>query len=274
MENQRYNDEIDLKQLGRKVTKIFAKRKKLFTIIFTVIMLLALAYFIMVMIKPVYKSEVILKSKFVKMEQLESCFKKYNSYINAPNTNPINKELGDMLKKANILKYELSEINADPKDKDIKFRLYNLRVLYSDRPNELSDKVLNMTITDVQNFIASENEIIENKKRLLSGIIETDSLIKIAFNAGNNMKNRIQDNGQMLIMSDIYKSINDILTKKENYQIELAFYNNENLVFKSSPSLISKKIEMPIIIFFIAFFVWILIIGIYIVFDIVFKDDE
>lgn len=274
MENQRYNDEIDLKQLGKKVVKIFSKRKKLFTIMLMVIMLLALAYFIKVLINPIYKSEVILKSKFVKMEQLESCFKKYNSYINAPNTNPINKELGETLKKANILKYELSEINADPKDKDIKFRLYNLRVLYSDKPNELSEKALNLTIMDVQNFIAGENEIIENKKRLSSGIIETDSLIKIAFNAGNNMKNRIQDNGQMLIMSDIYKSINDILTKKENYQIELAFYNNENLVFKSSPSLVSKKIEMPIVIFLVAFFLWVLIVGAYIVFDIVFKDEE
>jgi hypothetical protein len=274
MDNQRNSDEIDLKQVGKKVTKIFYKRKKLFVSLLCVIMIFALAYFVYVLIIPVYKSEVILKSKFVKMEQLESCFKKYNSYINAPNTNPINKQLGDILKKANILKYELSEINADPKDKDIKFRLYNLKILYSDKPNEMSEKALNMTIQDVQNFIASENEVIENKKRLLSGIIETDSLIKIAFDAGNNMKNRIQNNGQMLVMSDIYKSINDILTKKEIYQIELAFYNNENLVFKSSPSLISKKIEMPIIIFVIAFFLWAFIVGVYITFDIIFKDEE
>ena len=273
MDNQ-YSDEIDLKQVGKKVVKIFSKRKKLFMSLLITITLISLLYFVKVLNRPVYKSEVILKSKFVKMEQLESCFKKYNSFINAPNTNPINKELGKILNKANILKFELTEINADPKDKDIKFRLYDLRVLYSDKPNELSEKALNLTISDVQNFISTENEIIENKKRLVSGIIETDSLIKIAFNAGTNMKNRIQENGQMLVMNDIYKSINDILTKKEIYQAELAFYNNENLIFKSSPSLISKKIEMPILIFVFAFFLWAFIVSVYIAFDIIFKDEE
>jgi hypothetical protein len=266
-------DELDLRQLSKRIAEIFKVNKRFLLYILVGIMLLSSAYFIKVVLNPKYQSEVFLKTKFVKIEQLEVMFKKYNSYINAPNTNPISGILGGFLSKANITGFEIIEVNIDPKDKDLKFRLYKLKTEFSEKPNQYAEPAIDSVIADIQSFIGNDNEIIENKKRLREGILETDSLIKIAFNAGNNMKNRIQENGQMLVMSDIYNSISGILSKKEGYQIELAFYKNENLIYKSSPNLISKTINTPVIIFVISFLVWLAFCGVFCIIKLIFGES-
>jgi hypothetical protein len=274
MENNLNSDEINLKQLGKKVVQIFSSKRRTFGLIFIITMLLASVYFVKIIVNPSYKSEVILKTKFINIKQLEACFEKYNSFLGAPNTNPVDPEFGKLLMKSNITRFEISEINADPKDKDLKYRLYSLVTFYGKKPEANSEQNIDATIRDIQNFLSRQNEIVEHRKRLKEGIIETDSLIKIAFNAGNNMKNRIQENGQMLVLSDIYNSISGILSKKEAYQIELAFYNNDNLIFKASPVIISKKIKVPLMIYIYGFLFWAFICGVWIMGSLVFGGDD
>ena len=74
-------DEISLKELSKKIIRISNKKKKTFTLLFGGIMLLSAAYFIKVIIKPSYKSEVVLKSRFIKKETLGKILDNYNNAI-------------------------------------------------------------------------------------------------------------------------------------------------------------------------------------------------
>lgn len=60
------SDEISLKELFKKVVRISNKNKKTFTVLLVGTMFLSAAYFIKVIIKPSYKSEVVLKSRYLK----------------------------------------------------------------------------------------------------------------------------------------------------------------------------------------------------------------
>lgn len=275
MEKNQYSEEIDLKQLAKKVILISKNRKKIFTTMLMVIMGLSVAYFIKVMIKPSYKSEVVLKSKYVRKDQLENIIAKYNTAIQEEDTS-ISKNVYDVLMSCNIVKIEISEIKPDitSPDKDDKTKYYKLISNHSQKPNSKELENISIVINQIKEIASQDNDIIEGKKRTEKAIAEIDSLVNVAFEAGNSFKNKMNMPGNMMVMNDLYKSLNDILARKTGLMYELTGYQTENIIFKASPLVLNKKITMPTIIFVIGFAIWFLICTVWVVGVLVFGDGE
>jgi hypothetical protein len=260
MEKNQYSEEIDLKQLSKKVILISKNRKKIFTTMLMVIMGLSLAYFIKVMIKPSYKSEVVLKSKYIRKDQLENIIAKYNTAIQDEDTS-ITKNVYNVLMLCNIVKIEISEIKPDitSPDKDDKTKYYKLISFHSEKPNTREIEKIAIVINQIKEIASQDNDIIEGKKRTEKAIAEIDSLVNVAFEAGNSFKNKMNMPGNMMVMNDLYKSLNDILARKTGLTAELTGYQTENVIFKASPLILNKKITYPVIIFAIGILIWIFI---------------
>ena len=275
MEKNQYSEEIDLKQLAKKVILIANKRKKSLTALLIVIMGLSLAYFIKVIIKPSYKSEVVLKSKYVRKDQLENIIAMYNNSIEEEDTS-ITKNVYDVLTSCNIVKIEISEIKPDitSPDKDDKTKYYKLISNHSQKPNSKELENISLVINQIKGITSQDNDIIEGKKRTEKAIAEIDSLVNVAFEAGNSFKNKMNMPGNMMVMNDLYKSLNDILARKTGLMYELTGYQTENVIFKASPLVLNKKITMPTIIFVIGFAIWFLICIVWIGGILVFGDGE
>jgi hypothetical protein len=254
MDNQ-YSDEIDLKQLGKKVLRIARNRKKIFISFLVAFMLISLAYFIKVMVKPSYKSEVVLKSRFVRKDQLQSIINKYNIEIQDSKKLQVSKG-NDYLEKNGIVKMEIVEIKPDitSPDKDDRTKYYKLISFHFQKPNYTEE--FNLLIDDIKEISCQDNDIIEGKKRTLEAIAEIDTLVEVAFEAGNSFKDKMNMPGNMMVMNDLYKSLNDILARKTSLKAELSGYSTENIIFKASPLIVSKKVTMPMIIFIIGIFSW------------------
>jgi hypothetical protein len=275
MEKNQYSEEIDLKQLAKKVILISKNRKKIFTTLLVMIMGLSVAYFVKVMIKPSYKSEVVLKSKYVRKDQLENIIAKYNTAIQEEDTS-ITKNVYDVLMSCNIVKIEISEIKPDitSPDKDDKTKYYKLISFHSEKPNTVEIEKIAIVINQIKEIASQDNDIIEGRKRTEKAIAEIDSLVNVAFEAGNSFKNKMNMPGNMMVMNDLYKSLNDILARKTGLMYELTGYQTANVIFKASPIILSKKITMPTIIFVIGFAVWFLICTVWVGGVLVFGDEE
>jgi hypothetical protein len=275
MDKNQYSEEIDLKQLAKKVILISKNRKKIFTTLLVMIMGLSVAYFVKVMIKPSYKSEVVLKSKYVRKDQLENIIAKYNTAIQEEDTS-ITKNVYDVLMSCNIVKIEISEIKPDitSPDKDDKTKYYKLISFHSEKPNTVEIEKIAIVINQIKEIASQDNDIIEGRKRTEKAIAEIDSLVNVAFEAGNSFKNKMNMPGNMMVMNDLYKSLNDILARKTGLMYELTGYQTANVIFKASPIILSKKITMPTIIFVIGFAVWFLICTVWVGGVLVFGDEE
>lgn len=275
MEKNQYSEEIDLKQLAKKVILISKNRKKIFTTMLMVIMGLSVAYFVKVMIKPSYKSEVVLKSKYVRKDQLENIIAKFNTAIQEEDTS-ITKNVYDVLMYCNIVKIEISEIKPDitSPDKDDKTKYYKLISFHSEKPNTIEIEKIAIVINQIKEIASQDNDIFEGKKRTEKAIAEIDSLVNVAFEAGNSFKNKMNMPGNMMVMNDLYKSLNDILARKTGLTAELSSYQTENVIFKASPLVLNKKITMPTIIFVIGFAIWFLICTVWVGGVLVFGDGE
>jgi hypothetical protein len=275
MDKNQYSEEIDLKQLAKKVIKISSNRKKTFTLLFILIMGLSLAYFIKVMIKPSYKSEVVLKSKYVRKDQLENIIQKYNTAIQEEDTF-ISQKLYNVFTKCHIVKLEIAEIKPDitSPDKDDKTKYYKLISYHSQKPSHVEIEDITFVINQIKEIASKDNDIIEGKKRTENAIAEIDSLVNVAFEAGNSFKDKMNMPGNMMVMNDLYKSLNDILARKTTLKLELSGYQTENVIFKASPLVLNKKITMPTIIFVIGFAIWFLICSMWIAGVLVFGDEE
>jgi hypothetical protein len=274
MDKNQHSEEIDLKQLAKKVIKIFSNRKKMFTSLLILIMGMSLVYFIKVMIKPSYKSEVVLKSKYVRKDQLESIIQRYNIAIEEEDT-AITEKIYSVLKKCHIVKLEISEIKPDitSPDKDDKTKYYKLISYHSQRPNTLQLEEMTFVINQMKKIASEDNDIIEGKKRTEKAIAEIDSLVDVAFEAGNSFKNKMNMPGNMMVMNDLYKSLNDILARKTGLMYELTGYQTENIIFKASPLVLNKKITYPVIIFAIGLLIWLGICAIWISGVLVFGEE-
>jgi len=275
MEKNQYSEEIDLKQLAKKVIQISKNRKKIFTMLLIVTMGLSLAYFIKVMIKPSYKSEVVLKSTYVRKDQLENIIAKYNMAIQDEDTS-ITKKVYDVILTCNIVKIEISEIKPDitSPDKDDKTKYYKLISYHSQKPISSEIEKITIVINHIKEIASQDNDIIEGKKRTERAIAEIDSLVNVAFEAGNSFKNKINMPGSMMVMNDLYKSLNEILARKTALTAELTCYQTENVIFKASPLIFNKKITMPTIIFVIGFVIWVLICTLWIGGVLIFGDGD
>jgi hypothetical protein len=275
MDKNQYSEEIDLKQLAKKVIKISSNRKKTLTLLFILIMGLSLAYFIKVMVKPSYKSEVVLKSKYVRKDQLENIVQKYNTAIQEEDTF-ISQKLYNVFTKCHIVKLEIAEIKPDitSPDKDDKTKYYKLISYHSQKPSHVEIEDITFVINQIKEIASKDNDIIEGKKRTENAIAEIDSLVNVAFEAGNSFKDKMNMPGNMMVMNDLYKSLNDILARKTTLKLELSGYQTENVIFKASPLVLNKKITMPTIIFVIGFAIWFLICSMWIAGVLIFGDDE
>ena len=275
MDKNQYSEEIDLKQLAKKVIKISSNRKKTLTLLFILIMGLSLAYFIKVMVKPSYKSEVVLKSKYVRKDQLENIVQKYNTAIQEEDTF-ISQKLYNVFTKCHIVKLEIAEIKPDitSPDKDDKTKYYKLISYHSQKPSHVEIEDITFVINQIKEIASKDNDIIEGKKRTENAIAEIDSLVNVAFEAGNSFKDKMNMPGNMMVMNDLYKSLNDILARKTTLKLELSGYQTENVIFKASPLVLNKKITMPTIIFVIGFAIWFLICSMWIAGVLVFGDEE
>jgi hypothetical protein len=236
---------------------------------------LSVAYFVKVMIKPSYKSEVVLKSKYVRKDQLENIIAKYNTAIQEEDTS-ITKNVYDVLMSCNIVKIEISEIKPDitSPDKDDKTKYYKLISFHSEKPNTVEIEKIAIVINQIKEIASQDNDIIEGRKRTEKAIAEIDSLVNVAFEAGNSFKNKMNMPGNMMVMNDLYKSLNDILARKTGLTAELSGYQTENVIFKASPLVLNKKITMPTIIFIIGFAIWFLICTVWVGGVLVFGDGE
>jgi len=223
MEQQNFSVEIDLRQLAKKLIRISANRKKTFSILLIVFLVLSTIYFFKVLIRPSYKSEVVLKSRYVKKDQLASMVEKLNIGIEEEDDKSIPDSLYTIFKKNHIVKFEMKEIKPDitDPDKNDLFRQYILTAQYSQKPDINSLDIVNEVINYIKVIAAQDNEIKAGKLRVEKTIQEIDSLVAVAFMAGNDFKNKINTGtGSLLVLNDLYKSINDIVKTKRNLTIK------------------------------------------------------
>jgi hypothetical protein len=270
-----YTDELSLKELSKKIIRISNKKKKTFTLLFIGIMLLSAAYFIKVIIKPSYKSEVVLKSRFIKKETLGKILDNYNNAI-TDEKNLISNELKLIFEKNHIVKIEAQEIKADitSPDRNDATKYYTLVTIYSQKPSNDNIENVNDIINDIKLNATIDNDITIGKIKTEEAIAELDTLLKTALPAGNSFKNRLEGNSTMLVMNDLYRSLNDLLSRKSQLKTELMFYQTENLIFKISPLVLKKTISYPLAIFAIGLGIWFLICTFWIGGTIVFGDEE
>jgi regulator of replication initiation timing len=268
-------DEISLKELSKKIIRISNKKKKTFTLLFGGIMLLSAAYFIKVIIKPSYKSEVVLKSRFIKKETLGKILDNYNNAI-SDEKNQLTNELKLIFEKNNIVKLEAQEIKADisSPDRNDATKYYTLVTIYSQKPSKDNIENVNAIINDIKLNATIDNDIAIGKIKTEEAIAELDTLLKTALPAGNSFKNRLEGNSTMLVMNDLYKSLNELLSRKSQLKTELMYYQTENLIFKISPLVLKKTISFPLAIFAIGLGIWFLICTFWTGGIIVFGDEE
>ncbi len=272
-----HNDEINLRQLAKRILKILTSRKRIFTILLLGIMLVSTAYFVKTIYSPKYKSETILKSNTVRKDQINSILEKYNLAMKDEDLDSsIPSDLLNFLVKNNIYKFEAIEIKADitSPDKNDTRKFYKLITHYSRKPSIDNIEKSTMIIDKIRNEIALDNDVTISRIRLTKAILEIDTLIKVASAAGDNFKNNLGTQSGMVIMSDLYKSLNEILSRKSNLENELMYYNTENLIFKASPVVLSKEISTPIIIFFIGFLVWFFLCVFWVMGILIFIDED
>lgn len=276
MENQQYSDEINLKQLGKKIIKISKENRKKFTLILLVILIISSIFFINVIVNPSYKAEMILKTRFIKKDQLEKVIDKYNSSISNPILNPIDTNVSRYIKSSDIFLISVKDNEVDVKDKGEIYRFYTYRLFFNSLPKSESIEKVNVLIKDIQQNCIKDNEIVQNKILIQNEINELDSLIRIAYSVGNSYKTKLESgyNGQLLVMNDLYKGINELSNQKANLQNSLAMLQTDNIIFQTSPTILSKKTKYPIIFFFVGFFIWISICSLWIVICILFGDDN
>jgi hypothetical protein len=270
-----YPDELSLKELSKKIIRISNKKKKTFTLLFIGIMLLSAAYFIKVIIKPSYKSEVVLKSRFIKKETLGKILDNYNNAI-SDEKNQLTDELKLIFEKNHIVKLEAQEIKADisSPDRNDATKYYTLVTIYSQKPSSDNIENVNAIINDIKLNATIDNDIAIGKTKTEEAIAELDTLLKTALPAGNSFKNRLEGNSTMLIMNDLYRSLNELLSRKSQLKTELMYYQTENLIFKISPLVLKKTISFPLAIFAIGLGIWFLICTFWIGGIIVFGDEE
>jgi regulator of replication initiation timing len=270
-----YTDELSLKELSKKIIRISNKKKKTFTLLFIGIMLLSAAYFIKVIIKPSYKSEVVLKSRFIKKETLGKILDNYNNAI-SDEKNQLTDELKLIFEKNHIVKLEAQEIKADisSPDRNDATKYYTLVTIYSQKPSSDNIENVNAIINDIKLNATIDNDIAIGKTKTEEAIAELDTLLKTALPAGNSFKNRLEGNSTLLVMNDLYRSLNDLLSRKSQLKTELMYYQTENLIFKISPLVLKKTISFPLAIFAIGLGIWFLICTFWIGGIIVFGDEE
>lgn len=280
MEQYKLNDEIDLRGLGKKVLKIIKKKKKVFTSFLIICFALSTIYFVKVVFIPNYKASFILKSKYVQFDQLKQNIDLYNYHIGSGELNPLSDSLTQVFRNLEILNIDLTEIinKDDLKIKDeSNFKLYAIKVIFKSKSNSKEvEAAKNLLIKDLQIRCGLDNDVIVTKHKIESTIIELDSLIKIAYSAGQSYTNKIENSNssQLMVMNDVYNGINNLITQKLNYKRELSLIENSNIIYQTSQTIISKKVEMPLIVFIICFVVWFAGCAIWIGFEIIFGDSE
>ena len=275
MDQRQVSDEISLKELAKKVIRISSKKKKTFTLLFAFLMLLSAAYFIKVIIKPSYKSEVILKSRVVKKDALNKILDNYNNAI-LEEENILPKELKSIFEKNYIVKLESQEIKPDVAgpDKNEVARYYKLTTYYSQKPSNSNIENVNVIIDDIKLNATIDNDITIGKAKTIEAISELDTLLKTALPAGNSYRNRMDGSTSMFVVNDMFKSLNELLARKSDLKTELMNYQTENLIFRVSPLVLTKKISFPLIIFAIGFAVWFLVCSFWVGGIIIFGDEE
>jgi len=229
----------------------------------------------MVITKPSYKSEVILKSRFLKKDALGKVLDNYNNAF-SDEENMIPNELKMIFEKNHIVKLEAQEIKADisSPDRNDATKYYKLVTYYSQKPSTNNLETVTAIINDIKSNATIDNDIAIGKIKTEEAIAELDTLLKTALPAGNSFKNRMDGNSSMFIMNDLYRSLNELLSRKSQLKTELMYYQTENLIFKISPLVLTKKISFPLAIFAIGFGVWLFICIFWIGGILVFGDED
>ncbi len=279
MDNNNNSNEISLKRLVKIIVTIINEKKKFFIKVFIVLFLISLYFFVSNLFNPQYKANLILKSKYIKFEQLYQLTQKYNYYIEDPNSNPLDSALQLGISNSDIAKLDIIELKDERdnnKEKEDKFRLFKMTINFKSMPNEYKMKCIPALISDIQLKCVQDNEVSELAIKYQNTINELDSLIRVAYVAGNSYKDKLSGagSGQLLIMNDIYKGISDLLNQKVHTQNTLAMLNKENIVFQSATTVVSKKIEYPWIIFAISISIWVFICVLWIIGTIIFRNED
>ena len=278
MSNQ-YSDEIDLKQLRRQVGTIVKARKKLFISILCIFVLLATVFFIKTIYSPSYKATCILVSKNIKKDQINENIEYYNNFIKNPGLSISNSKLLKSLELINLSSLKIDELKnteALPvKENEYNYVQYKLTAIYNSNSSyPIISIFFDTLISDIQQINSKDNRVVEMKIRYESGLKDIDSIINIANKAANNYTSKISSNSnsQLMVMNDIYNGINNLVTQKLNLTQELSMLQPHNLIFKSTPIIITKKLEYPWTIFIIAILIWIIVCIVMTLFELIFGE--
>ncbi len=266
MEDQKNKSEvIDLKLLIINITKKIKFKSKTIIIAFIIIMCLSTLYFLKTLYIPTYKATIVLKSKLVSANNFDQIIEVYNYGASNPELTRLDPKLYKTLKEIRFVKITavqlVSKVGKTNTDEEGKFKLYKTSILFKSKPDidkfeVQKDEILN----DIRLRCINDNEIIENKKKLISNSLELDSLISLAYEAGNSYKNKIvSSNGQLMVMNNLYSGINELLTEKLNCQKEIAFHESNNIIFQSSPTIVSNSFEFSWLIYGLGIILWILV---------------
>jgi hypothetical protein len=226
------------------------------------------------MIWPKYKSEFVVKSFHIRMDQMKSVEDLINNSIQSELYQ--DKTLEKLIIQNDLRKISIQEIKPDitSLDKDDKTKFYRFEFLHQSKPKPTSIIDFDSIVSKIKLVYANNNDILEGKQRAFEAFTEIDSLVEIAKLAGQEFKQRANPNGNMMVMNDLYQSLGGLLNQKNALKKEYMNYKDENLLYIASPVVQSKKLQNPFIIPLIGLAIWALLCVLIIGFELVFKDIE
>lgn len=201
-------------------------------------------------------------------------FSKFDACLADNDINQTDPNLAKIFKNAHILKFNIEEMNADPRDKSEKFRMYNLTMISAKKPEKNISTAIDSAIAAIQQEFADENEIQENVNSISVAIADIDSLIAVAIKAGKGLGNRMEGRIKLLLRVIYTKGPMISFYKKRVIKNNCHFLLQKISFSKHLPILFQKKIETPIIIFAIGLIVWTLISILWIGASMIYNSEE
>lgn len=266
------NEEINLRLLIKSALEIIKSSSKTFLLLFIFIFIFFGVLYTYISIKPTYKTSLMLKSRYVGINQLNSIVEKFNSDIELSDDKS---EKSVFLIENNISSFKISEIKlSEASQKEDKNSYYDLNIFFNTNPDINEDTFINSIIINLKEYIEEDKEILSNKNIFEQYLIELDELSSINFEAIQDFKSVINDSPEnLIVVSDIFHNLRETLKMKRDVETDLFGYQNENLIYSIAPITIQKQYTKPYILFFIAFIIWLIVCFFWVFTLVLLKDD-
>lgn len=226
--------EISLSELIKKISTIFKENKFIYLLIFVLVFLGGVRVVMKSKLNPEYKAQVLLGSEVLNLPTLQVIIDDINLEVEESEANKKFLQNQNLYSEIEDLKFGEFKIKyVDEKDKNLKAFLLELTFKEPSEKlkfNEISDFILN----DITKKVKGNISILENKRELQKNIEVINQSIAKAEETELAIRENIKSNKEVSIIgiTEFYTDLNDLITKKNQMEKELFFYEDVNLIYK------------------------------------------